>query len=81
MNTTHYTINELRQIAVSGMRGTIRARGDNPDAVSADDALDILDDMCRLDPALLMCVWYLNASETQLKKFEKEWRQYSMRYS
>lgn len=42
---------------------------------TADDALDVLDDMCRKEPDLIGCIWYAENydNENQLRLFKREW--------
>ena len=66
---------EMRKIALGAVRSQARRQGQNPASMSAADALAVLDDMYRMDPALIASMWYGEASENQLKLFEQEWRQ------
>ena len=40
---------------------------------SADEALDVLDDLARTEPELVASQWYLHASNSQLILFAREW--------
>lgn len=72
-----YNKAQQREIALSAVRGEIRsAQHRDPSKVSAQDALLILDDIARRDPDLIAAMWYLAASETQLRAFVRDWRRH-----
>jgi hypothetical protein len=68
-----YTMKEAREIARRAARATLREQGKDPAEASADDALAVLDDLCRSKPELVASYWYGAASERQFKLFCREW--------
>lgn len=66
---------EMRHIAGGAVRSEARRTGRNPDELTTKEALQILDDLYRMEPALIAAMWYGEASDNQIKLFEREWRQ------
>ncbi len=59
--------------AIGAARGHFRNSGQKPERISSDSALKALDDLARIDPRLLVSIWYLRASANQIKLFKREW--------
>jgi len=71
------TYAELRKISLGAARSYLRDQGIDPAGVSADDALAALDDICRMDGALCVYVWYVQLDSTnQTQLFRREWRKW-----
>jgi len=70
------TLTEQRQIALNTARSYLRKQGINPAQASADDALEALDDCCRLDAQYIASLWYWQASNRQVLLFRREWRRW-----
>lgn len=71
------TLAEVRSLAMGAARSKARAIGMKPEECSADDMLAILDDIAREHGTKNWASkWYLEASETQIKLFRKEWKQW-----
>ncbi len=72
---------EARSLAASVARSIMRERGIDPlnPAVTANMALDTLDDEARRSPHDCVGRWYLGASENQLRLFGREWRAHQER--
>jgi len=67
---------QMRQIAIGAARGVIRHKGLEPLETSAEDALVHLDDMARQHPDRIAAIWYMEASDNQIKAFCREWRKW-----
>lgn len=67
---------EMRRIALSAARASLRNKGIDPMDVQAYSGLAALDDLCRTDTDTLAAVWYENASENQIILFKREWRKW-----
>lgn len=67
------TQTEQRELALSATRGVARQKKFNPEKLSADDMLLLLDDWSRTDrgesPA---CNWYRQASDNQIRLYKRE---------
>jgi len=66
---------ELREIAIRAARSYLRAQGTDPAQVNVDAALAALDDLYRIDQAMLASLWYGQASDNQMREFRREWRE------
>lgn len=64
---------DKRQTALGAVRSEIRHNGYKVKDYTSVQALAVLDDMARQYPNLTACQWYINASNNQIKLFEKEW--------
>ena len=62
--------------AISLVRAQARHKGHDPERISADMALRILDDWARQKPSSPIGRWYLRASDRTLTQFEKRWRRW-----
>lgn len=72
-------IDEKRNIALGATRSIIRRSGSDPLEVTADEALDALHDWTYYNweaRGKVAAEWYDNASESQLKKFKREWNKW-----
>jgi hypothetical protein len=71
----HCTLDERRGIAVGAARAQYRQWGIDPNTRTADNALDLLDDLARRSPDLIAAQWYVYAAEKQrqLKLFVRDW--------
>lgn len=65
---------EMRKVAHGTIRSEIRRQKRDPSHLSSKDALVVLDDLCRAEPALVASMWYAKASENQIKLFKQEWK-------
>jgi hypothetical protein len=65
-----------RSIAMSAARSKLREQGIDPLAVDVEDALEVLDDLSRLDAELVASIWYMGASDNQVVLFKREWRKW-----
>ncbi len=63
-----------RQIAIRAARSQARLMGIDPASITGRAALAVLDDVARVDPALVASVWYLTASDNQARLFCREWQ-------
>ena len=68
-----YTLAEQRKIAIAAVRSEMRRYGDDPKQKSAEFALTVLDDIARSEPGKVSAQWYINASNNQIRLFEREW--------
>ena len=66
---------EQRQIALRAARGESRHHGLRVDEMTADNALDVLDDLTMMHPTLIASKWYAGATQNQLRLFRLEWNQ------
>ncbi len=64
---------EYRKIALGAIRSQARSQHIDPETMSAEDALAILDDLYRMTPNLVASLWYGQASDSQVKIFKREW--------
>jgi hypothetical protein len=71
MKTMPFTIAARRGFAIRAARS--EARRHNWATLTADEALQVLDDLYRSEPELIASQWYAKASKTQLNLFVKEW--------
>jgi len=69
----YYTMEQAREVALRTVLSILRENGQDPTQVTADDALLVLDDLCRSEPQLVASYWYGKASERQFRLFGKEW--------
>lgn len=67
------TKQQQRQTAIRVARSQARQMGIDPTAVTSPQALKILDDLARVEPALAASVWYTNATDNQIVLFCREW--------
>jgi hypothetical protein len=61
---------------VEAVRGKARHLNIQPDRISADTAIRILDDWARTQPRSKIARWYDKASDRTLDKFERLWRRW-----
>ncbi len=66
------TKQEQRRLALGAVRSEARKHL-NPTSLTAIEALAVLDDLGRSEPALIASQWYRDASDAQIKAFKKEW--------
>jgi len=71
------TRKELRQIALGAVRSELRKQGRSPQAVDANVAYAVLDNIFRTDKQSLAAVWYDTASDNDRNKFFREWEKYA----
>ena len=64
----------MRRVAQGAARSQMRRQGIDPKQASAEDALRVLDDIYRVDPELIAALWYGQASDNQIRLFEREWK-------
>ena len=64
------------ETSLSAARGEARRRGFDPEKLSADDAQGILDNMCRSNRDLSVCIWYHNASDARITAFHRGWNRW-----
>jgi hypothetical protein len=64
---------EQRQTAIRAARSQARRAGIDPAKLDGRGALAVLDDLARVDPALIAASWYGAASDNQVKLFVREW--------
>ena len=65
--------NEQRRVALGAVRSQMRRVGINPKTASSDSAYAVMDDLARSEPNLIASIWYLDASDNQVKLFIREW--------
>lgn len=70
---------QKRQTAISAARSELRAAGDDPATIDAATALTVLDDLARQEPNLTAAVWYMEASDNQIRTFRREWAAWQRR--
>lgn len=63
---------QMREVAIRTARSEARRQGYH--SISAKSALFILDDISREEPDLIASKWYINASDNQIKLFNREWQ-------
>lgn len=64
---------EARKVAIGAVRSELRRHSQSPVMISPLDAEKVLDDIARQDSQLIASIWYLNASDAQVKLFRREW--------
>lgn len=67
-----FSIKTRRLIAQSAVRSEMRRH--KWQMLTADEALQVLDDLLRIEPKLIASQWYAKASNTQLVEFKREWK-------
>ncbi|GAC1427199.1 MAG: hypothetical protein NVSMB54_15660 [Ktedonobacteraceae bacterium] len=67
------TVVEMRQVALSAVRGILRSQEVDPLQVSAYEAHEVLDDLARTHPDLIASRWYRSASSAQIALFYHHW--------
>lgn len=67
------TKQQQRQTAIRAARSQARRLGIDPTAVGSPQALQILDDMARVEPGAVASIWYANATDNQICLFCREW--------
>jgi len=67
---------EARKTAIRAVRSQARRLGIDPATLDDRQALAVLDDIARAEPALVASEWYLNATESQIKQFVREWNRW-----
>ena len=77
MKNSKMTIHERREIAHGAARSILRAYGYDPRHCTVKQALAVLDDMARHEPKMYASVWYMDASDSQMKLFKTEWKHYT----
>lgn len=74
---TILTVAKMRDVALGAARSYLRAQGIDPVDASADAALAALDDVSRIDGALVAARWHFECdSENQTLLFRREWRRW-----
>jgi len=74
MTDYNYTQEKMREIAIGAARSILREHGvSEPRFCSPEAALDHLDDFAREHPERTAAIWYLGASDNQIKLFKREW--------
>jgi hypothetical protein len=58
------------------VRSDLRGHNICPLQVSAENALDVLDDLGRSIPGLIASQWYAKATENQIRLFKREWNRW-----
>lgn len=66
-----------RMIAHSAVRSIARKNKWDLKTLTVQDAFLILDELTTTEPELIASQWYRDASDTQIKKFKKEYRSHS----
>ena len=64
---------KMRQVALGAARSEMRRLGMEPIDKDADAALQVLDDLDRMEPDLVASIWYSGASNNQIRLFKREW--------
>ena len=72
---------EKRQVAIGAARSEARAKGFDPKTLSANSALDMLDDIARVEPKLIASIWYINATDNQFNLFSREWKKWQNKFA
>ena len=73
-------IRPTMKTAIGATRSEMRRHGRSPHQHDADEAVLVLDDLSRAEPNLLASIWYLNASDEQVKRFKTAWRKWQQVY-
>ncbi len=65
------------EYAMSVIRSEMRYKGINPENCNANKAHQVLDDICKgLSKEHEFKKWYLEASQSSIKKFYREWEKW-----
>ena len=67
------TKTEARKIAIETARSILRDAGESPEDVTAERALVVLDDFVRQYPNRIASIWYMSATDNQIRLFVREW--------
>lgn len=70
----------MRRFAIGAARSEMRRAEYSTERMTPEAALRILDDLARKDRHSEASIWYLNASDNQIKLFKREWRKYWYHY-
>lgn len=74
-----HTMKELRSVALGAARSQLRKIGECPENTEPDEALKVLSDIALTEPDLLCSIFYDKASDTQIRKFKREWSEMQQR--
>ena len=64
------------ELVVRAVRGQMRALGDDPTKMSAEQAHAVMDEMFRTEPTLIVSRWYDQATQEDLNKLYRAWRKW-----
>lgn len=64
---------QMRETALGAVRSKARHSGWKVTGMSANDAVRMLDEMATTNPELVASIWYMSASDREVKTFEREW--------
>lgn len=71
---------EMRNIALGAVRWQASRLGLQFDDVDSTRALRILDELSVNYPDKTASIWYINATESQIKSFRREWNKFRRGY-
>ena len=77
---TSYMVKQTqRHIAIQAARSQLRSMGFTTDEMTSQSAQEALDDLSRSEPELVASEWYAEASNNQVKLFNREWKAWQRR--